>query len=69
MITILLSLQGFPHSWGFSMTIYKTFEKDFSQIGANLHPELYKTKSLKTKGGDPWKKRKKLKKVFRFGQE
>ena len=32
MITIMLSLQGFTHSWAFSMTIYKTFEKDFDQI-------------------------------------
>ena len=39
MISILLSQQGNPPIWGFSMIIYKTFDKYFSQIGANLTPD------------------------------
>ena len=38
----MLSLQGFAPIWGFSMIIYKTFAKDFSQIGANLFPGTLK---------------------------
>ena len=38
----MLSLQGFTPIWGFSMRMYKTFEKDFSRIGANLPPRTLK---------------------------
>ena len=37
-IIIMLSLQGFAPIWGFSIIIYKTFAKDFSQVSANLPP-------------------------------
>ena len=35
-ITIMLSLQGFPQIWWFSMTKYKTFEKYFKLNWSNL---------------------------------
>ena len=67
----MLSLPGFTPIWGFSMIVYKTFDKDFKQIGANLPPELLKKRQFKhwkQKGGPLEEENIFFKKCIRFGQ-